>query len=89
MQALYAELWSNCSREMQAFVILHLLNGDDEEDEPWCILVLHGVQTEDEVIQALHQDCSCVQSVRQCFVTDLPFTVRNTVQPRISLVACF
>lgn len=87
MNVLYGELWTKCSRDMVAFVIMHLLDG--EEGDPWCILVIEGVSSENEVIQVLHRECKEVSCVKQCFVHALPFVVNRSLDDKVALVACF
>lgn len=87
----FAELWTKCSKEMQAFVIMHLLTGE-EEDEPWCVIVMHDVAHEDQntsVLADLHQNCDSVKAVRQCYVPEVPFATEAALQPQISLLVCF
>lgn len=89
MNVLYGELWTKCSRDMTAFVIMHLLDGSETEPDPWCVLVIEGVSSENEVIQVLHRECKDVSCVKQCFVEALPFVVNRSLHDRVALVACF
>ena len=100
MQVLYAQLWIKCSRAVQAFVIMHLLasgdaaggTGMDEQydmDEPWCVLLLTDVESEDQVLQEVQMRCECVQRLKQCQVHRLPFYWNQEGQQSATLVASF
>jgi hypothetical protein len=88
MNVIYGELWTKCSRDIISFVIMHLLDGLEEED-PWCVLIIEGVGSENDVIQVIHMECDEVSRVKQCFVDSLPFTVNRGLNDKIALVACF
>jgi hypothetical protein len=88
MNVLYGELWAKCSHDMVSFVIMHLLDGTEDID-PWCVLILQGVQTEDEVIRKIQLECSGVSRLKQCYIETLPFATPDELPPKVTLVACF
>lgn len=89
MNVIFGDLWTRCDQAMQAFVIMHLLTGE-EAKEPWCVLLVEGVQSENQVIQLVLQEADVDASgLKLCFVDTLPFLFGRRLNKKVVLVACF
>jgi hypothetical protein len=86
---LYASLWRECTTDMKAFVIMHLLGNEDDCSEPWCVLVVDNVKNENVMIQDILENCDGISLLRQCIVEQVPFHIPDEIRPNVMLVACF
>ena len=87
MNVLFYKTWDACYNDVKAFVITHLLTGEEDEKDPWCVLFLENVTSEEDVCHQLANGDST--SYKMCFVHTLPFYYERPVHQQLAVVVCF